>query len=46
VMLEDATIKNLFTANNYEVSLNTRFQLSIKNCTVKTEEPVLEEATA
>jgi len=46
VMLEDATIKNLFAANNYEVSLNTRFQLSIKNCTVKAEEPVLEEATA
>jgi hypothetical protein len=46
VLLEDATIKNLFAVNNYEVSLNTRFQLSIKNCTVKTEAPELEEATA
>jgi hypothetical protein len=46
VMLEDATIKNLFAANNYEVSLNTKFQLSIKNCTVKAEVPELEEATA
>jgi hypothetical protein len=43
VMLEDATIKALFATNNYEVSLNTRFQLSFKNCTPQ---EVLEEATA
>ena len=43
VMLEDATVKNLFAAGNYEVSLNTRFQLSLKNTSPQ---EVLEEATA
>jgi len=46
VMLEDATIKNLFLANNYQIALNTKFQLSIKNCTPQPEVLVLEEATA
>jgi hypothetical protein len=46
VMLEDATIKGLFTTNNYQVSLNTKFQLSIKNTTVQQEALALEEATA
>jgi hypothetical protein len=46
VMLEDSTIKNLLVTNNYEVSLNTRFQMNFKNCTVKTEVAELEEATA
>lgn len=31
VILQDETIKSLLTSNNYQVSLNTRFQLSIKN---------------
>jgi hypothetical protein len=43
VMLEDATFKTLVATNNYEVSLNTRFQLSFKNTTPQ---EVLEEATA
>ena|SRR5438105_1288951 len=46
VMLEDATIKNLFSINNYQVSLNTKFQLSIKNCTPQPEPLALEEASA
>ena len=46
VLLEDATIKNLFATSNYEVSLNTKFQLSIKNFAVKAEVAELEEATA
>ena len=45
VMLEDATIKGLFANNNYEISLNTKFQLSIK-LTAMQEVEVLEEATA
>lgn len=43
VMLEDATVKNLFVTGNYEVSLNTRFQLSLKNTSPQ---EVLEEVTA
>ncbi len=31
VILQDDVIKSLLTNNNYQVSLNTRFQLSIKN---------------
>lgn len=31
VILQDDAIKNLLAANNFQVSLNTRFQLSIKN---------------
>jgi len=31
VILQDDVIKSLLTSNNYQVSLNTRFQLSIKN---------------
>lgn len=46
VMLEDAAIRNLFAAGNYEVSLNTKFQLYLKNATVKLQELELEEATA
>lgn len=33
VMLEDETIKPLLLANHYVVSLNTKFQLSLKNVT-------------
>ena len=33
VMLEDANIKVLLLANHYVVSLNTKFQLSLKNVT-------------
>lgn len=46
VMLEDATIKNLFSTNNYQISLNTKFQVSIKNCTPQPEALALEETTA
>lgn len=46
VMLEDVTIKALFASNNYEVSLNTKFQLSLKQCAAKPEALELEEATA
>jgi len=31
VILQDDVIKSLLVNNNYQVSLNTRFQLSIKN---------------
>lgn len=31
VILQDDGIKSLLTTNNYKVSLNTRFQLNIKN---------------
>jgi len=37
VMLEDANIKPLLQANHYIVSLNTKFQLSLKNVTPKEE---------
>lgn len=46
VMLEDASTKALLSANNYQVSLNTKFQLSIKNCTPQPEALALEETTA
>lgn len=46
VMLEDAATKALFAANNYEVSLNTKFQLLIKNCTPQPEALALEETIA
>jgi hypothetical protein len=31
VLLEDAVVKQLASANNYQVSLNTKFQVNIKN---------------
>jgi hypothetical protein len=37
VMLEDANIKALLIPNSYIVSLNTKFQLSLKNVTPKEE---------
>lgn len=37
VMLEDAAIKPLLLGNHYLVSLNTKFQLSLKNVTPKEE---------
>jgi hypothetical protein len=37
VMLEDANIKPILLANHYIVSLNTKFQLSMKNVTPKEE---------
>ena len=46
VMLEDATCKTLFATNNYAISLNTKFQVSIKNCTPQPEVLALEETTA
>ncbi|HEY4151645.1 MAG TPA: hypothetical protein VGM41_22050 [Chitinophagaceae bacterium] len=33
VLLEDAVVKELVRTNNYEVSLNTKFQVSLKNTT-------------
>jgi hypothetical protein len=47
VMLEDAGTKQILKDNNYSVSLNTRFQLLIKNTTpaAKTETPA-EETSA
>jgi hypothetical protein len=32
VLLQDDVVKSLVSNNNFQVSLNTRFQLSIKNC--------------
>jgi hypothetical protein len=37
VMLEDANVKALLLQNHYVVSLNTKFQLSLKNVTPKEE---------
>ena len=37
VMLDDVNIKALLLANHYVVSLNTKFQLSLKNVTPKEE---------
>jgi hypothetical protein len=45
-MLEDATCKTLFANNNYAISLNTKFQVSIKNVTPQPEALALEETTA
>jgi hypothetical protein len=44
VMLEDAGIKPLLAANNYQISLNTKFQLTIKNTTPQEEVMELEAA--
>src|SRR5664279_1197468 len=34
VIMEDESAKQILRENNYEVSLNTKFQLSIKNTTI------------
>jgi hypothetical protein len=38
VMQEDAVIKSLLQSNDYIVSLNTKFQLTLKNVTAVTSE--------
>src|SRR5450432_3456881 len=38
VILEDDSAKQILNENNYEVSLNTKFQLSIKNVSVATDD--------
>src|ERR1700709_269965 len=38
VILQDDTIKGILASNNFQVSLNTKFQLSIKNCSVQPDE--------
>lgn len=43
VMLQDNAVKTLFTTSNYEISLNTKFQLSIKNTNPKVEQEAAEE---
>lgn len=40
VILEDDSAKQILLENNYEVSLNTKFQLSIKNVSPAAEEEV------
>jgi hypothetical protein len=42
VLLQDPVIKDLFQKNDYDISLNTKFQLHIKN--ISAEQPVLQEA--
>ena len=42
VLLADPVVKELFQKAEYDVSLNTRFQLHIKN--LSAEQPVLQEA--
>ncbi len=39
VILEDDGAKQILTEGNYEVSLNTKFQLSIKNAAVEDKKP-------
>jgi hypothetical protein len=48
VMLEDASTKQILKENNYNVSLNTKFQLLIKNTTPaqSVDTPAAEESTA
>jgi len=43
VMLQDNAVKTLFATANYEISLNTKFQLSIKNTNPKAAEDSAEE---
>ena len=40
VILEDDAAKQILNDNNYEISLNTKFQLTIKNVTVAEESGV------
>jgi hypothetical protein len=42
VLLSDAVLKDLFQKNDYDISLNTKFQLHIKN--LSTEQAALQEA--
>jgi hypothetical protein len=42
VLQQDGLMKNMFSENDYQLTLNTKFQLSIKNLTQKPE-PVLQE---
>ena len=42
VLLLDPVVKDLFMKNDFDISLNTRFQLHIKN--FSTEQPMLQEA--
>lgn len=42
VLLQDAVLRDLFQKNDYDISLNTKFQLFIKN--LSTEQPALQEA--
>jgi len=43
VMIQDNAVKTLFATASYEVSLNTKFQLSIKNTNPKVEQTPSEE---
>jgi len=43
VLLEDAVVKELARSNNYSVSLNTKFQVSLKNTTPAEGRPVNKE---
>ena len=43
VMLQDNAVKTLFATANYEISLNTKFQLSIKNTNPKAAEDSADE---
>ena len=42
VLLSDAVLKDLFQKNDYDISLNTKFQLHIKN--LSTEQAAMQEA--
>ena len=46
VIQEDEIIRQLLQENNYEVSLNTKFQLLIKNCSAAAPAVVLDAETA
>ena len=46
VLLQDEAAKAILTGNNYEISLNTRFQLSIKNSSPKVVEPSSDDEDA
>lgn len=40
VILEDESARQILSENNYEVSLNTKFQLTVKNSSVEDKENV------
>ena len=49
LLFEDAAVKELFTQNEYHISMNSKFQLTIKyipQAPLENEEPLTEELTA
>lgn len=43
VILEDDSAKQIINENNYEIGLNTKFQLSVKNVSLAIDKPALKK---